>query len=341
MKKWLFRISLASLGGLYLLATAAPLLAPYSHKEQFREFFYAPPARIHFSDSDGNWSLRPWVDVLEQTDFRPTYRVSGRRVPLLFWVRGHSYTWMGLSLDRHLVGVPADAPPLFLMGSDGLGRDLFSRILYGAQFSLTIGLVGIVFTLGLGVLVGSLAGYFAGYFDPLAMRLADLFLSLPGLFLILGIRSVFPREMRLDDLYWLIVVIFTLIGWASVARVIRGQVLSLKSMDYVLAARAAGASHWRILSRHILPFTTNYLVVQSTILIPAFILGEITLSFLGVGVQEPDASWGNLLNEATSVRTLTSHPWLLAPAGFIIVAVLAFNLIGDELKALEKRRLLG
>jgi peptide/nickel transport system permease protein len=245
---------------------------------------------------------------------------------------------MGMSGKRHLFGLKDSERQFFVLGSDALGRDLLSRILYGAQFSLSIGLVGIVTTVAFGVLIGAVAGYFGGWVDRLLMRGADLFLSFPTLFAILGIRAVFPGQLSVAALYWLIVLIFTVVGWASIARVIRGQVLSLKDRDYVRASRVAGASDWWILTRHVLPFTSSYLVVQISILVPAFILGEVVLSFLGVGVQEPDASWGTLLVDATSIRTLTVHTWLLSPAAFIFLTVLAFNVIGDEWKALERRR---
>ncbi|MFQ5737655.1 MAG: ABC transporter permease [Acidobacteriota bacterium] len=337
MKGLIWRMSLALLILLYLVAWVAPFLAPYSHKQQFRESFYAPPSEIRLRDPGGGWHWRPFILAYRQVDLTPRYRRTEERLPLRFFVQGASYSWMGMTCGTHLFGLEDPSRQIFLLGSDELGRDLFSRILFGAQFSLTIGIVGVVFPIAVGTLLGAAAGYFSGWMDTLIMRFVDLFLSLPGLFLILGIRAVFPHQLSVWQLYWLIVAIFTVMGWASVARVIRGQVLSLKEREYVLAARACGASHWRILTRHILPFTSNYLVVQSTILIPAFILAEVTLSFLGVGVQEPDASWGNLLIAATSVRKLTHFPWLLAPAGLIFVTILAFNLIGDELKALDKQ----
>ncbi len=335
-RSWGWRAALIFIVLLYLATWAAPFLAPYSHKQQFRQTFHAPPQLPVLRDREGNWHWRPFVYALQRTPDGFSYRTTGERVPLALFVTGDEYVWMGQVWRVHLFGSTRPDRQVFLLGSDELGRDLLSRILYGAQFSLTIGIVGIVFTLALGATLGALAGYLGGWIDSVLMRLADLFLSLPGLFLVLGIRAVFPREMSVRELYWLIVVIFSLIGWATVARVVRGQVLSLKTRPYVLAARAAGASHLRILLRHILPFTSNYLVVQGTLLIPAFILGEITLSFLGVGLREPDTSWGLLLVAAASVRNLTAHPWMLAPAVFIFFTVLAFNLVGEELKRRQR-----
>ncbi len=332
IKSLAWRLALAFLLLLYLATWIAPFLAPYSHRQQFRETFYAPPQLPRLRDREGNWHARPFVYALERSVDGLSYSETAERIPIGFFLEGDQYVWMQAVWNLHLFGAVSPEQQVFLLGTDELGRDLLSRILYGAQFSLTIGLAGIVFTMLIGVLLGATAGYVGGWIDSLLMRLADLFLSLPGLFLVLGIRAVFPREMSLGELYWLIVVIFSLIGWASVARVVRGQVSSLKARPHVMAARASGASHPRILIRHILPFTANYLVVQGTLLIPAFILGEVTLSFLGVGVREPDTSWGILLVAAASVRNLTAHPWLLAPGAFIFLTVLSFNLVGDELK---------
>jgi peptide/nickel transport system permease protein len=219
-----------------------------------------------------------------------------------------------------------------------LGRDLFSRILFGAQFSLSVGVFSILFASFLGVIFGAWAGYRAGWADRLIMRVCDLFLSLPGLFLVLGLRAVFPLQMSGRESFWMIVMIFTVIGWSTVTRIIRGQVLTLKTRQYVLAAQAAGASPWRVLFRHILPFTTNYLLVQCAVFVPMFIMGEVTLSFLGVGVQEPDVSWGNLLAAGASIQAMSDHPWLLSPVLFILLTAFLFNLAGDELRVLGKQR---
>ena len=190
----------------------------------------------------------------------------------------------------------------------------------------------------LGTLLGLVAGYSSGWVDTLIMRGADLFLALPAFFLILGLRALFPLQLSGGEIYWIVVLIFGLTGWAWITRVIRGQVLTLKEREYVLAARAMGATPMRILGRHILPFTLNPLLVQCTIFIPTFMLAEVTLSFLGVGVQEPDSSWGNLLTAGTSVQAITQFPWLLAPAAFIFLAVLSFNGIAEKLKPSREQR---
>lgn len=337
MKQMAWRAALGILVLLYVSAALAPFLAPYRPHRQFRDFANHPPTPIHFVEESGALSIRPFVYVATpgtQPGYSPA-DIGGKKRYVKFFVRGEAFTWLGIESNLHLFGLGGD-PGLFLLGTDDLGRDLFSRILAGSQFSLGIGLAGLIFTMTSGITLGALAGYYGGWTDRLIMRLSDLFLSLPGLFLVLGIRAVFPLEMSNWTTFWLIVLTFTLIGWGVVSRVIRGQVLSLKERTYVLAARTAGASSGRILARHILPFTTGYLQVQATVFIPLFILGEITLSFLGVGVQEPDVSLGTLLMAANSLFRISSYPWLLAPAGVIFLILLSFNLIGEKMQAFSK-----
>lgn len=317
---------------LYLLAWLAPFLSPYSPRRQFRNHVLAAPSTITFVDQQGAFSWRPHVVDRVRDPMTGKHRPSGTLTPIRFLVSGSSYRWMGVSLQTRLFGTANEDVPISLLGSDALGRDLLSRILAGARFSLTIGIVGILAAGLVGVVVGGAAGYVAGWLDVVVMRVADLFLSLPGFFLVLGLRAVFPLQQSAANMYWTIVLIFTLVGWASVTRVIRGQVLSLKTRDHVLAARAAGASDFRILRVHILPFTFNYLLVQATVWVPAFMLGEVTLSFLGIGVQEPDPSWGNLLVGAASVPALARAPWLLWPAAFVFIAIFSFNRAADQIR---------
>ena len=315
---------------LYVAAWLAPFLAPYSPRHQFREFPFAPPSRI--SLHQGTIIPAPSFQSVRRIDLSPAYQLTGKQVPIRFQVESRPFTWMGLEFRTRLFGSGEAEHPLFLLGSDELGRDIFSRLLFGSRYSLSIGMVAILLTVVLGVCLGSLSGYLEGWPDRIVMRLSDLFLSLPGLFLVLALRATFPDLGGGLGLYVLIIVTFTLLGWASVARVVRGQVLTLKKREHVLYAYASGASHLRILLHHILPFTRNYLLVQSSVLLPAFIVGEVTLTFLGLGVQEPDVSWGNLLNDATSLRALSDFPWLLAPVLVTLLSVLAFNYAADELK---------
>jgi peptide/nickel transport system permease protein len=239
----------------------------------------------------------------------------------------------------HLFGV---APPgrIFLFGADENGRDELSRLLYGSQVSLTVGLVGIAIAFSLGLFLGALSGYLGGWADALLMRTTELLLVIPGLYLIVALRGLFPLDLPSKQTYLAIVTILAFIGWASLARVVRGMVLSLRTADYVVAARALGVPALRIIVRHILPNTMSYAIVAATLALPGYILSEVFLSFLGLGVQPPAASWGNMLGAARSYRVLTAFPWmLLAPGIAIFVTVLAFNFFGDGLRdALDPRQ---
>jgi peptide/nickel transport system permease protein len=338
MKHWLWCLSVLGILLLYGFALTAPFIAPYSPQKQFRDYPYAPPTSLHFVDKQGHFSLRPFIYDYVRSEEDDGYQTTEDKLFLDLWVSGAPYEWLGFTSRTHLIGLSDSSRQLFLFGTDSLGRDLFSRVLLGARFSLSVGVVAILFASLMGVVFGMWAGYGGSWTDRVVMRTCDLFLSLPALFLVLGLRAVFPQQMSARGTFWMMVLIFTLVGWSAVTRTVRGQVLTLKKRPYVLAARAAGASNWRIITRHILPFTTNYLLVQCTVFIPIFIMGEITLSFLGVGVQEPHVSWGSLLATASSVHAITLHPWLLCPVLFIFLTAFSFNLLGDELKALGKQR---
>ena len=337
MSRSVWHLSLGGIGLLYATMICAPFIAPYSHKQQFRDHFYMSPTEVHFRDHEGTLSWRPFIYDYQKGDTVGTYQLQKRKLPVRFLVQGAPYQWFGFTFRTHLFGLDEVSKQIFLLGSDALGRDLLSRILFGAQFSLSVGVISILFASFLGVLFGAWAGYWAGWPHRFIMRLCDLFLSLPALFLVLGIRAVFPQQMSGQGAFWMIVLIFTLIGWSTVTRIIRGQVLSLKTRQYVLAAEAAGSTHLTILARHILPFTANYLLVQCAVFIPMFIMGEITLSFLGVGVQEPDVSWGSLLAAGASIQTISDHPWLLSPFLCILLTTVLFNLAADELRVLGKQ----
>ena len=258
-------------------------------------------------------------------------------------MRGYRYELFGvIPSNMHFYGVD---PPgrVLLFGSDSFGRDVLSRLLYGAQISLTVGIVGIAISFTLGMLLGGMAGYFGGFVDTVIMRVTELLLSIPSLYLIIALRAVFPIDLPSRQVYLGIVAILAFIGWAGLARVIRGLVLSMRKSDYVTAAEALGFSRLRVIARHVLPNTMSYVIVAATLSIPGYILGEVVLSFLGVGVQEPSASWGNMLNQARSIRALTTFPWLLlVPGTAIFMTVMAFNFLGDGLRdALDPRRVTG
>ena len=328
-------IGLYTLAVMYAAAILAGFIAPYSYDNARHDLpFYAPMiARIHIFDAEGHLS-RPFVYQLVPVDPQlATYRDdTSKRYPLRLFVRGDKYhiLWLFKS-NVHLFGV--DEPGhIFLFGSDNVGQDIFSRILYGAQVSLSIGIVGILISTIIGMIVGGIAGYFGGATDFAIMRIVEVLLALPSLYFILILRQSFGTGMSSVHIYFIIVIILAFIGWATEARVIRGMVMSIKEQEYVIAARAMGFSNARIIIRHILPNTLSFVIVTATLSVPFFILSEVALSFLGVGIQEPEPSWGNMLVAAQNNRYLTDFPWVLIPGVFIFLAVMAWNFLGDGLR---------
>ena len=328
-------IGLYILAVMYAAAILAGFLAPYRYDNSRHDLPFHPPmiGRIHMFDEQGSFS-RPFVYHLVPVDPQlATYSEdTSRKYPIRLFASGESYRILGLiSSNIHLFGV--DEPGhIFLFGADTLGRDIFSRILYGAQISLSIGIIGILISTIIGMIVGGIAGYFGGPTDFLLMRSVEVLLALPSLYFILILRQLFGMSVSSTQIYFIIVIILAFIGWATEARVIRGMVMSLKEKEYVIAARAMGFSNSRIIMRHILPNTLSFVIVTATLSVPFFILGEVALSFLGVGIQEPEASWGNMLVAAQNNRQLIDFPWVLIPGVFIFLAVMAWNFLGDGLR---------
>ncbi|MBI5838312.1 MAG: ABC transporter permease [Candidatus Eisenbacteria bacterium] len=330
---------------MYLAALGAEFLSPGPWDVEDPEHPFQPPSRVHVRDAAGRW-VAPYVWATELSygaagDFR--YReVPGRRFPIRWFSTGEPYRWLGLIASRrHLATVepPARLAPL---GTDAYGRDQLARLLHGARVSLSVGILGVCISLVLGSLVGGVAGYCGGPVDGGLMRLAEVVLSVPALYLVLALRAVFPVALPSVQVYMLTVLLLACVYWAGLARVIRGMVLGLRERDFVVAARALGAGPLRILVRHILPNTASYLVVAATVSVPGYILGEVALSYLGVGIQEPHASWGNMLRQAQNLSYMRSYPWVLSPGVAIFLAVMSFNFLGDGLRdALDPRRASG
>lgn len=325
---------------LYAVALLAPVLAPSGLTGGDRAAPYHPPSRLHWV-RDGRLRVVPFV-YRTRLDLARRVYVEERDTayPLRLFVRGDRYEFLpGIHGDRHLLGLGPAAPRLYLLGADQLGRDVLSRILYGARVSLSVGLLGIAISFALGLLVGGLAGYYGGWVDVLLMRGSEILMSIPALYLILALRAAFPATLPSQWTYLLIVLILSFVSWTGLGRVVRGMVLSIREREYVKAAEALGLPPLRIIARHILPNTLSYVVVAATIQVPGYILAEVALSFLGAGIQEPQASWGNMLQQAASVNTMQACPWILWPGLFIFVAVFSFNVLGDGLRdALDPRQ---
>ncbi len=321
---------------LYLCVFSAVFISPYPKDYSDRRSAYAPPSKIYIINEYGKLS-KPYtynyIRSFDENTFQIKYREDrSKKYSVKYFSKGYKYKIFGIiPFDRHFINVE-NGGKLYILGTDINGRDNFSRLLFGGQISLTVGFLALFICFPIGLLYGGISGYIGGKTDFIMMRVAEAVMSIPAFYLLIILASVLPAGMTSIQRFALIIVILAFIGWASFARVIRGMVLSIKEADYITAARAFGASKIHIIVKHVLPQTLSYVIVAITLTVPSYILAESGLSFLGLGIQQPDASWGNMLKEAQDFVNITSRPWLLAPGFLIFVAVLAFNIIGDTIR---------
>jgi peptide/nickel transport system permease protein len=323
----------AALAAVHLGALAAPFLAPYRPTRQNRTMPYAPPTRVRFVDAAGRFHLRPFVYPLADTGGpAPGYEEDrSRPFALRFLVRGEPAPGAARG-PLHLFGVDEPAR-VFLLGTDGFGRDQLSRLLHGARISLFAGLLATALSLGAGWLLGTAAGFSGRWVDALVMRGADLFLALPWLYLLFAIRALLPLHVSPAQTFLLLVAVIGLVDWARPARLVRGIVLSARERNYVLAARGFGASALYIIRRHVAPQTLGVLLTQGSLLVPQYVLAEVTLSFLGLGVSEPVPSWGNMLAPLQQYHVLASYWWMWAPGLALVPVFIGYFALSEALQA--------
>ena len=363
MKHKLAVAGLYVLALLYLMALFAEVVVPYTPNTRNIDYGYCPPQLLRFNLSDGLHTY-PMRVVIDPITFQRSYvEVREKPVPLGFFVAGQTYRlWGLLPMNWHLFGVnetkwqvidgrrtetlraeetsldlqpgavhPVE-PTFFILGADKYGRDIFSRVIYGARVSLSVGMIGIVFTFLLGMIIGGISGYIGGRADNVIQRGIEIINSFPHLPLWIALAAVLPSDWSALRIYFAITVLLSLLNWTGLARVVRGKILALREEDYAVAARLLGAGHGRILFRHLMPGFTSHIIVALTLSIPVMILGETSLSFLGLGLRPPVVSWGVMLQDAMDVKAVSVYPWLLSPVVFIVATVLCFNFLGDGLR---------
>mgnify|MGYP000076500040 CR=1 FL=1 len=321
---------------LYIVALFCEFFSPYDIYKRYPKYIYCPPQMIHFFDEEGKFYLRPFVYGLKKKYDPKTLRRKyiadkTKKYPLRFFILGNKYKlWNLFPGDIHFFGVEDGV--IFLFGTDKLGRDIFSRNIYATRISLSIGLVGVGISFVLGAILGGISGYYGGTADMVIQRIIEFLISIPTIPLWMALSAALPPRWSSIKVYFAITIILSIIGWCSLARVVRGKFLELKGQDFVMAAKISGSSELRIITRHLLPSFLSYLIVSLTLSIPSMILGETALSFLGLGIRPPAVSWGTLLKDSQNIRTVALHPWLLIPGVFVVITVLAFNFLGDGLR---------
>jgi peptide/nickel transport system permease protein len=324
---------------LYFIAVFCEFIAPYDPDQALIQFKQVPPSAIHIRDAEGNFHF-PFAYARKRTMDPQTFQitvveVTTERLPIEFFVHGVKYKLFGIwETDIHLYGVPAgkDQQGIFLVGTDRLGRDMFSRLCYGARLSLSMGMVSVFLSLAIGVVLGGISGYFGGKADIIIQRVIEFIRTIPTIPLYMTLSAALPVNWPVEWVYFGITMILAVVGWTFLARVVRGRFLAMREEDFVLAARLNGSSEMRIILRHMVPSFLSYIIAALTLNIPNMILAETGLSFIGLGLRAPAISWGVLLQEATNISSLMLAPWVLAPGIAVVISVLAFNFLGDGLR---------
>lgn len=321
---------------MYILITFADFFALYPEKFSERSLAYQPPSNLYLINKE-NKIVQPYTYNYIKTFNKETLSVEykqerNKKYKISLFGKGYEYKLFGIfKTNIHLISKPKECN-LFLLGTDINGHDVYSRLFFGGRISLTIGFLALLISFPIGAIYGGISGYLGGIYDKIMMRLAEAIMSIPGFYLLIILAGFLPSKMNSYQRFALITTILALIGWAGLARVIRGMVLSIKNQDYVKAMNTIGASNIRIITKHILPQTSSYIIVAITLSVPSYILAESGLSFLGLGIQLPDASWGNMLREAQEFANIIYRPWLLTPGFLIFIAVLSFNVLGDKIR---------
>jgi peptide/nickel transport system permease protein len=329
-------VGLCVVGLMYLVSIFHGFVAPYEKMTRFGLYVYMRPMALHFYDGK-TFSLRPFVyGVTQGLDPTRKFRVfeEDRNVkyPIRFFVHGDKYSFLGLfDSDLHLFGVQGESM-ICLLGTDSLGRDMFSRILYGSAISLSIGLMGVFSSFLLGATLGGVSGYYGGAVDTVIQRVIEFLMSVPTIPLWMALAAAVPVDWPPTKVYFMITLILSLAGWCGLGRIVRSKILELREEDFTMAATLAGCNSWQIITRHLLPSTMSYLIVHMTMAIPGMMLGETALSFLGLGLRNPVVSWGVMLNDTMNVAAVLTRPWLMWPAVFVVCFVLACNFMGDGLR---------